>query len=121
MNIKIIDPGHSYELKNFEKMYEGLGQVGDEDEDLGYGNQVVNFIHKEPKVGSENGEMELIRNGTTNEAVIEMMIDRMKWLDNKMPSDFNKVVIKHLEEVMVALAAITQDLVSRGVEGKHLN
>ena len=121
-NIIVEEPGHVYQLKNFEKVYNGLGQVGDT-KDLDWSYQTLNFIHKEP-IKKENiieNTMELISNGTTNEAVIEMMIDRMNWLQNRMPSDYNKTVIHHLELVKMALNDRTSDRVTRGVEGKHLN
>jgi len=126
-NIKVVVPGHSYELRNYEKIYENIGQVGlsgvpDEltkqmDE---YGYQTVDFVHKEVKDGSESGEMELIKNGTTNEAVLSMLLDRMNWLDKKFPSEYNKKVIDLLIQAYEALLERTKDRINRGVEGKHI-
>lgn len=121
-NVRVLDPGHEYELKNYEQAYEGtqIGQVGGEPSDLNWTYQKINFIHKEPKEGTTTGEMELVKNGTTNEAVVEMLIDRIKWLNNKMPSEFNEQAIIGLENVMSSLIARHEDRVSREVEGKDI-
>ena len=106
--IKILEPGHVYELKNMEQMYEGIDSY-----------QQLNFIWKEQKT-PDSKEMELIKNGTTNEAVLEMLIDRMEWLDGRFPSDYNKKVIDLLKQSVVALEERTADRVNRGVEGQFI-
>jgi hypothetical protein len=103
MKVKVI--GHTYELSNFEnKENEG---------------QNLQFIHKEPK---EEGatEMKTISDGTTNEEVIEVLIDRLSYLQSKFPCRENAIVITKLEESLMWLNKRTNDRMKRNVEGKHI-
>lgn len=59
-NIRVIRPGHTYQLPNFENKD---------------GFQILQFIEKEPKFPGST-ELITINDGTTNEAVLEMLIDR---------------------------------------------
>ncbi len=97
-------PGHTYEMSNFENK----DQAG----------QIIQFIHKEPK---EQGSTELvtISDGTTNEEVLEVLIDRMNFLQSKFPCRENALVITKLEESLMWLNKRTSDRVKRNVEGKH--
>ena len=101
--MKIKVPGHTYELSNFENK-ESVGQT-------------LQFIHKEPKLGSE---LITISDGTTNEEVLEVLIDRMNFLQSKFPCRENAIVITKLEESLMWLNKRTQDRLKRNVEGKHL-
>ena len=95
--------GHTYEMSNFEnKDNEG---------------QTLQFIHKEP---NENNELITISDGTTNEEVLEVLIDRMNYLQNKFPCRENALVITKLEESLMWLEKRTSDRLKRNVEGKHL-
>ena len=98
-------PGHQYEMSNFENK----DQQG----------QILQFIHKEPK---EEGSTELvtISDGTTNEEVLEVLIDRMNFLQSKFPCRENALVITKLEESLMWLNKRTQDRMKRNVEGKQL-
>ena len=98
-------PGHQYELSNFENK----DQQG----------QILQFIHKEPK---EEGSTELITisDGTTNEEILEVLIDRMNFLQSKFPCRENDIVITKLEESLMWLNKRTQDRIKRNVEGKQL-
>ena len=98
-------PGHQYELSNFENK----DQQG----------QILQFIHKEPK---EEGSTELITisDGTTNEEILEVLIDRMNFLQSKFPCRENALVITKLEESLMWLNKRTQDRMKRNVEGKQL-
>jgi hypothetical protein len=104
-NMKVKVPGHTYELANFENK-EGQGQT-------------LQFIHKEPK---EEGSIELITisDGTTNEEVLECLINRMQFLQSKFPCRENAIVITNLEESLMWLNKRTADRVKRDVEGKQL-
>ena len=97
--------GHQYELSNFENK----DQQG----------QILQFIHKESK---EEGSTELatISDGTTNEEVLEVLIDRMNFLQSKFPCRENAIVITKLEESLMWLNKRTQDRMKRNVEGKQL-
>ncbi len=97
--------GHRYILENFEK----------DSKD----GQILQFIQKEPK---EEGSTELvtINNGTTNEEVLEVLINRMQYLQSKFPCRENSIVITNLEESLMWLNKRTQDRLKRGVEGKQI-
>jgi len=97
--------GHQYELSNFENK----DQQG----------QILQFIHKEPK---EEGSIELVTvaDGTTNEEVLEVLIDRMNFLQAKFPCRENAIAITKLDEALLWLNKRTQDRLKRNVEGKQL-
>ncbi len=98
-------PGHTYEMSNFEKK----DQKG----------QILQFIHKEPK--DENStELITISDGTTNEEVLEVLINRMNFLQSKFPCRENAIVITKLEESLMWLNKRTSDRIKRNVEGKQL-
>lgn len=100
--VRVIDEGHSYELKNFE--------------DDTY--QRLFFIKKKPDPQNP-GELLREHYGTTNEAVIEMLIDRLTYLQGKFPCKENACAITHLEEALMWLEKRTIKRVKQGVEGKH--
>lgn len=100
-----LTPGHTYVLENFEAT-DG-------------GGQTIQFIHKEPSSeGAE--ELATVSDGTTNEEVLRMLIDRMKYLQAKFPCRENAIVITKLEESLMWLEKRTADRKARGVEGKKL-
>ena len=112
--MKILREGHLYELQNFESK-ETKGQE-------------LQFIEKMPqKMFAEDGVTEVptgvlvtINEGTTNEEVIEVLIDRMKYLQAKFPCKENACAITHLEESLMWLEKRTRDREKRNVEGKHI-
>lgn len=108
--MKVITEGHLYELQNFETTESNNADLPS--------FQSLQFIHKEPC--GDNGAMKTISNGTTNEEVLEMLIDRMKYLQAKFPCKENACCITHLEEGLMWLEKRTRDRVKRNVEGKHL-
>lgn len=102
--MKVITPGHTYELAQFE----------------GSASQTIQFIHKEPKEGGEAGYLQTISDGTTNEELLSVLIDRMQFLQAKFPCRENALVITKLEESLMWLEKRTADRKKRNVEGKHL-
>lgn len=102
--MKVLVEGHAYELDSFE----------------GTNQQILNFIHKEPVIDGEPGELKTVQDGTTNEEVLVMLIDRMYHLQNKFPCRENAIVITKLEESLMWLNKRTADRKARNVEGKHL-
>jgi hypothetical protein len=104
--MKVLKPGHSYELANFEQ-------------DIPELNQRLHFIDKAP-CDDESGKLVTVRDGTTNEEVLEMLIDRLKFLQGAFPCRENAIVITKLEESLMWLNKRTADRAARGVEGKHL-
>lgn len=103
--MKILRVGYQYELDNFETPT----QIG----------QVIQFIEKETK---QEGLPELITvfDGTTNEDVLKVLIDRMQYLQSKFPCRENAIVITKLEESLMWLNKRTSDRLARNVEGKQL-
>lgn len=94
------DP-HVYELANVEE-----------------GVQTLYFIKKQP-VEEGSTEMETVQDGTTNEAVIAVLADRLTRLDAMFPSQYNKDAIRHLSEASNSLGERTRERAARGVEGTH--
>ena len=101
--MRVLVEGHKYELSNF--VNDGT-------------NQVLQFIHKE-KVG-DSDVLTMIANGTTNEEVLEVLIDRITNLNSKFPCRENTMAIEKLDEALMWLNKRTQDRLKRNVEGKHL-
>lgn len=108
--MKVLREGHRYELENFENK-DGQGQV-------------IQFIEKEP-IGTKlsagkSGEMVTVFDGTTNEELLEVLINRMNYLNNKFPCRENSSAITKLDEALMWLEKRTRDRQKRGVEGKHI-
>src|SRR6218665_678040 len=99
----IITEGHKYKLTNFENPNEG---------------QIIQFIEKTP--GREPGSLYLVNDGTTNEELLKVLIDRLTYLNGKFPSRENSIVITKLEESLMWLNKRTADRKARNVEGKAL-
>lgn len=98
---RATDQGYTYELDNVDG-----GQP-----------QTLQFIRKVPTTPNDGSPLETMINGTTNEAVIDVLIDRIKFLDDIMHSDFNTDAIQHLEAALLALQNRTADREARSVEG----
>jgi hypothetical protein len=98
-----IENGHAYEVDNFESS----------------DTQLIEFIQKEPLFDG-SAELKTIRDGTTNEEILSMLIDRMNYLQDKFPCRENAAVIIKLDECLMWLNKRTQDRVDRGVEGKQI-
>lgn len=105
--MKIITIGHRYELENFERK----DQPG----------QIIQFIEKAPlPAPAAPGTLTTINDGTTNEDLLAMLINRMQYLQDKFPCRENALVITKLEESLMWLNKRTSDRLARGVEGKNL-
>jgi len=99
--MKILRPGHRYELESFEPDPDALGQI-------------LQFIEKMP---TETGEFKTVCNGTTNEEVLRVLIDRLQSLNKKLPSRQTSIAITKCEEALMWLNNRTQERKARGVEG----
>ena len=102
--MNVLVPGHRYHLANFEVTED---------------SQILQFIHKEP-IEQGSTELSTINDGTTNEEVLRVLIDRMQFLQTKFPCRENAIVITKLEESLMWLEKRTADRLKRGVEGKQL-
>lgn len=100
-HMKIITPGHKYELANMDNPQNG---------------QVIQFIEK------KRGEAEsfvTVNDGTTNEEVLEMLVDRLTSLNSKLACRENSIAITHLETALLWLNKRTANRQKVGVEGTH--
>ena len=107
--MKVLTVGHRYELENFEKK----DQPG----------QVIQFIQKSPLPANTQGDPEVlvtVSDGTTNEEVMKMLIDRCQSLYDKFPSEETACTISHLKSALYAQQSRTYERQQRGVEGKHI-
>jgi hypothetical protein len=84
--------------------------------------QKVKHFNSSTKNQKEEGSTELktIADGTTNEELIEVLIDRLNFLQAKFPCRENAIVITKLEESLMWLNKRTADRLKRNVEGKQL-
>ena len=61
-----------------------------------------------------------INDGTTNEEVLEVLINRLQVLSAKLPSRETSIAITKLEEALMWLNKRTNDRLKRGVEGTYI-
>jgi hypothetical protein len=101
--MKVITVGHLYSLDSFE----------------GGNPQQLQFIEKVPVLDGST-ELKTINDGTTNEEVLAVLIDRIKSLQEKFPCRENAIVITILEESLMWLNKRTEDRKARNVEGKQI-
>ena len=104
-NMKVLTQGHRYELANFENK-EAKGQE-------------IQFIEKMPYQTNDGTKLLTVNDGTTNEDVIEVLIDRLQYLNEKFPCRENALAITKLEEALFWLNKRTADRVKRNVEGTN--
>ena len=104
--MRVLVDGHKYELSNFENKNEQ--------------GQTLQFIQKEPKGEGQVQDLITISDGTTNEEVIEMLLDRMNYLQSKFPCRENAIAITKLDEALLWLNKRTADRITRNVEGKQI-
>lgn len=100
---KDINPGHLYELENFE--------------DKSKPGQRLQFIEKLP-VSPGSPTLYTVSDGTTNEEVLAVLIDRVSILNAKFPCKENACCITHLQEALHWLESRTRARLKRGVEGQ---
>lgn len=101
--MKVITEGHKYVAENFENPQHG---------------QTIQFIEKRPvKEGST--ELVTVNDGTTNEALIEVLLNRLNYLQSKFPCRENAIAITKLDEALLWLNKRTSDRLKRGVEGTN--
>jgi hypothetical protein len=117
--MKVLTEGHKYSLQQFESKEEV---------------QTIQFIEKKQRLkdisqltqdqilmpNSNNWELFTVNDGTTNEEVIEVLIDRMNYLQSKFPCKENACAITHLQEANMWLYERTRKRIAQNVEGKQL-
>lgn len=95
----ILRTGHRYILDYFE--------------DKTKTGQVLQFIEKE----QIDGAFVTVNDGTTNEEVLRVLIDRLHHLNSKLPNHDTLAAITHLEDALGLLEKRTRERQARGVEG----
>lgn len=103
--MKVITPGHRYKLDNFENPNSP--------------RQVIQFIEKVP-VSEGSYKLRTVNDGTTNEDLLRVLIDRMQSMQAKFPCRENAIATTHFETGLLWLEKRTADRKARGVEGKHI-
>jgi hypothetical protein len=99
-----LTPGHLYVAANFEDPSKG---------------QLIQFIEKRPNA-DDGTKLDTINDGTTNEEVLAVLIDRLNFLQAKFPCRENAIVITKLQEALMWLNERTKGRVARNVEGKQI-
>ncbi len=94
--MKVLTPGHLYELTNFEQP-DNPGQK-------------LQFIEYFPKP-DDSGKLLTLHDGTTNEDVLEMFIDRMNHLQARYPCDEYANAIWYMKQALKQLDKRTADRV----------
>jgi hypothetical protein len=101
----ILTPGHKYGLVAFE---------GKADP------QIIQFIEKKPVTGPDGTvTFTTINDGTTNEEVLQMMLNRLEFLQAKHPCKENEDAIILLALALSRLNDRTRDRQARQVEGTN--
>ena len=111
--MKVLVEGHTYEVENFENKSEK--------------GQIIQFIHKEPTeekhTPSDDGRsilvepsvLKTVSDGTTNEELMEVLINRISYLQSKFPCRENALTITKLEEALMWQNKRTADRLKRKV------
>ena len=102
--MKVIKPGHLYELDSLEHTVQ----------------QRLQFIEKELDVAVDN-KLITVNDGTTNEEVLEMLIDRMKHLNKKMPCKESHQAITKLEEALLWIESRTSKRINLGINSTNIS
>lgn len=97
--MKIIDPGHVYEMHNHQSEE----------------SQRISFIKKE---GNE-GDLETVGEGTTTEEVLRVAADRLGFLYAKLPDRYTRGAKFLIGQALALLEERTSDRKYRGVEGTN--
>lgn len=104
----VIEPGHVYDALDTELS-----------EEPGHINKTrIVFMRKEPRQPGD-GELEVTLEGTTTEAIVGILIDRMQYLQEKVPCEENKSVLQGLFKARDWLDKRTKNRQERGVEGTN--
>jgi hypothetical protein len=77
--------------------------LGDKIGILENGNQTLQFIEKKPDLEKGNGILFTVNNGTTNEEVINVLVDRLNSMQAKFPCRENAIATTHLETALLWL------------------
>lgn len=98
----VIESGHAYQLHNIE------------------GNEVqkIQFIQKED---DGSGNLVTVKNGTTNEAMLQVLLDRLEFLYGKLPDPYTRKAIDLIDTALATLEARTAYRKEHNVEGTNID
>lgn len=99
--MKMIEPGHIYDLENME---------------FPNTHQRISFIKKSD---DGSGVLQTDHDGTTNEEVLKVLIERVSYLNHKLPCKENEIALKALREAFAVLNARTKIRRQQNVEGTN--
>lgn len=98
--MRVIDEGHTYALDKKEDPTRGIA---------------IRFIKKE----EQDGEFVTIQDGTTNEEVLQMMLHRLEYLQDKLPCQENELAITGIRHALSALKLRQKKRQKQEVEGTN--
>lgn len=102
--MKVLNEGHTYTVSNFES---------------GQDSQMIQFIDKRP-VEEGSKELYTYSDGTTTEELLEVLIDRTNYLNNKFSCFENNQALVNLTLALMWFEKRTSDRKKRNVEGKNV-
>lgn len=102
--MEVLIPGHRYQVPNFENPQ---------------GGQTIQFIQKEPNAADPT-QLDTVNDGTTNEALLEVLINRTEYLQAKFPCAENEHALQSLKESFWWFNERTNRRKAKGVEGKQV-
>ncbi|PRP68125.1 hypothetical protein [Nonlabens agnitus] len=100
--MKILTPAHSYFLQH------------DSSAEFPENGQHLRFVHK---TFNDDGTEKYVFPGTTDEEVLDVLIDRITTLNDRNYSGYNIEALVGLKRAKAALQQRTNDRKARGVEG----
>lgn len=104
----VVEPGHVYDAHHLQET-ENPGHVEK--------TRIV-FAKKEPRQPDDK-VLVVTLEGTTNEALVDILIDRIQWLQDQVPCAENRKVLQGLNMARDNLALRTKNRIERGVEGTN--
>ena len=99
--MNVLDPGYTYVLDDMD----------------GHEHQLLSFIMKK---ADTSGKMVTIRNGTTTEEVLSVLIDRLMTLNAKFPCRQNSLAITKLQEALFWLEDRRRERAETGKLGRAI-
>lgn len=101
--MKVIEEGHRYEVDSLDGTYP----------------QIIQFIMKLP-IDEGSSLLGTVIDGTTNEELMKVLIDRLNYLNAKMPCKANIIAIQKLQEALMWQEYRTSKRKAQGIESTNI-
>lgn len=101
--MKIVKPGHKYEAAHFVDKNAFT---------------VIQFVEKEPSSPGST-DLKLVNDGVTNEELLEVVLNRLNYLQAAFPCRENAVAITNIQQGLLWLNERTRQRKERNVEGTN--